>query len=70
MDLGTCGKDGAFQMARFPPGKYSIVAMAYKEPDVYSHSLDADFIGVAKVTVGADVPPQSVKIELHPRKAK
>jgi beta-lactamase regulating signal transducer with metallopeptidase domain/Leucine-rich repeat (LRR) protein len=67
IDLGTCGKDGVFQMARFPPGTYSIVAMAYKEPDVYSHSMDADFIGVAKVTVTADAPPQAVKIELHPR---
>lgn len=66
VDLGTCGKDGAFQMARFPPGNYSIVAMSYKNSDVYNHSGEADFIGVGTVKVTADAPTQPVKIELVP----
>ena len=66
VDMVACGTDGEFRLARIPPGTYNLVAMAFIEPRVYSHNMDPDFFGVAKVTVTADAPAPPVKITLIP----
>lgn len=65
-DMVACGADGHFQTARLPPGAYNLVAMAFTEPRVYSHNMDPEYFGVAKVTVIADAPTPPIKITLIP----
>ncbi len=66
IDMLACGADGQFQTARIPPGNYNLVAMAFTEPRVYSHNMDPEYFGVAKVTVTADTPTPPIKITLIP----
>jgi hypothetical protein len=68
-DALTCGTNGIFQTAPLEPGSYTIVAMAYKEPDVYAHTLNPNFVGKANVTVTTNAAPPPVKIELVPRES-
>jgi internalin A len=65
-DMVACGTDGQFQIARLPTGSYIIVAMAYTEPRILSHSMDPEFFGVTKVTVAGDAPTLPVNIKLIP----
>ncbi|HEX5397794.1 MAG TPA: hypothetical protein VFY06_01960, partial [Verrucomicrobiae bacterium] len=66
VDMIACGADGLFHTARLPPGDYSLVAMAFKEPSLFSHNRDPDFVGVAKVTITADAPTPPIQITLNP----
>jgi hypothetical protein len=67
-DMVTCDQAGHFSTAQLEPGTYTIVAEAFTQ-NPPSAAIDTgirlpDYIGMAKVTVGADAPPSPVKIEL------
>ena len=65
LDATATGRDGQFQTARLAPGAYILVAIAFKEPTVFSHNRQPDYIGSAKVIVTTNTAPP-VKVELHP----
>ena len=66
LDATTCDTNGLFWLARLEPDRYTVVAIAFKEPSDVGQSRAPDYLGMAKVTVTTNKPPDPVKLELRP----
>jgi Leucine-rich repeat (LRR) protein len=67
LDALTCGEDGQFQTAQLPPGAFTLVALAFKEPASPVSRGEPDFVGSVNVAIITNTAPPPVKIALLPQ---